>query len=828
MYHQYPHQPSVLPPPPTAPQVHHPPMHPPTAGQGGTSSNTSSAAPKKPAYIKVNPPIATLHKKHPPVHLTAASAAAAATKLTHHPATANPEPAKADNPTASENWPPSLKLYVERSFKIAPFRQRSKLQQVLRTVITDAQRKGELWTRAWDKLPLPDLTQSADDASSIVLAAALAWRQKGARDYGYDEDKKAGGPQHQGPPQISASALAMVSHHGSTKNTISSRHVTVDSTLMSTFNSKRKDELPRYTFSDSEDSLIDVDFNKKKKKRKKKADENSIDSSEIDNNTAKKRKKKEKSITDRLRGREIDDDDEDATTNTYTPSIQYQDYTRKKSVSQGGPLSNDEELRRLQRAGRFKDGKADGAAPGSLEKRALVQAARKARVKSALLKADQQQGTSKYSRRHRLAMFNKENAEASLDGVSIAVGLPGGGSINWDVFAIKGTCQELEKSYFRLTSAPDPSTVRPPPVLEKALQRLVDSLAEGRVNYFYAQDQFKGLRQDCVIQALKGTLTRRVYEAHARAALEYGDVAEYNQCQGQLRVLYGDSSSHAGPREQPSDSESEFLAYRLLYQSVHLRHGEALPLLHTLKHIAMMYPTSTTLVGQYSKNDPVAVGVGIPSSPTDKKKKKNSSKSSTSKTIPTLASMPCEVTHALQVRKALAKEDHVEFFRLYQTAPKLGRALMDLAVPRLRFAALNTYVKAFKPTLPVDFIARSLGFLVAVDAKQEAMGNDDSHNDDNDDDEKKIVYSTIENTKHPLPGCSHSVFKGEYASHGDELQGMEECIDWLVSCSAVIDTKDMILDCKASMGRLKVPEEKDAVAHGDANLDIGDFLKSFA
>ena len=39
--------------------------------------------------------------------------------------------------------------------------------------------------------------------------------------------------------------------------------------------------------------------------------------------------------------------------------------------------------------------------------------------------------------------------------------------------AVKGTCQELEKSYFRLTSKPDPSAVRPETVLKRALARLV-------------------------------------------------------------------------------------------------------------------------------------------------------------------------------------------------------------------------------------------------------------------------------------------------------------------------------------------------------------------
>lgn len=31
--------------------------------------------------------------------------------------------------------------------------------------------------------------------------------------------------------------------------------------------------------------------------------------------------------------------------------------------------------------------------------------------------------------------------------------------IDWDSLTVKGTCQEIEKRYLRLTSAPDPTTV---------------------------------------------------------------------------------------------------------------------------------------------------------------------------------------------------------------------------------------------------------------------------------------------------------------------------------------------------------------------------------
>ncbi len=125
---------------------------------------------------------------------------------------------------------------------------------------------------------------------------------------------------------------------------------------------------------------------------------------------------------------------------------------------------------------------------------------------------------------------------------------------------VVGTCQKLEKSYFRLTSQPDPASVRPEPVLDCALQRLVGMIARGEATYFYALDQFKGMRQDCTVQHLRNALAVRVYEAHARSSLEYGDTAEFNQCQARLGHLYAEG--------QPG-CLAEFTAYRLLYETVH-------------------------------------------------------------------------------------------------------------------------------------------------------------------------------------------------------------------------------------------------------------------
>lgn len=375
---------------------------------------------------------------------------------------------------------------------------------------------------------------------------------------------------------------------------------------------------------------------------------------------------------------------------------------------QEAPVDNRERARRQQRAGRFGNGVAPNLHP----------------------EAPKGGSAAGKARKRLLAVL----AEAEPD------------EADWDAAIIKGTCRELEKGYFRLTSAPDPATVRPEPVLWRAYERLVALLADGSKNYFYALDQFKGMRQDLTVQHLQSELTVKVYEGHARAALEYGDTAEFNQCQTQLDVLY---------RKGLPGATREFMAYRILYQTVHARLGESHALLKTLK----------SLTPEDYQHPAVA--------------------------------------HAMSVRQAVAMCDFVRFFRLYTACPGLGRCLMDLHVPKMRHQGVEALAKACQPSLPVARVALLLGFLSRGGQTQQGGGA-------------------------VLAGCSRPACEcGKNAGEDDEEDAIEDCLSWLAASNAVITGKDAassILDSKQSSGHMVIPEDTSAVAHGDANLNIDDFL----
>ncbi|KAJ3269712.1 hypothetical protein HDV01_001102 [Terramyces sp. JEL0728] len=116
--------------------------------------------------------------------------------------------------------------------------------------------------------------------------------------------------------------------------------------------------------------------------------------------------------------------------------------------------------------------------------------------------------------------------------------------VNWDGVSIIGTCQDLEKPYLRLTTAPDPSTVRPLSVLTKTLEHLKQKWKREE-NYTFICDQFKSLRQDLTVQQIKNEFTAK------------GDLGEYNQCAAQLNQLYNIFN-------QPG-CKDEFISYRIIY-----------------------------------------------------------------------------------------------------------------------------------------------------------------------------------------------------------------------------------------------------------------------
>lgn len=198
---------------------------------------------------------------------------------------------------------------------------------------------------------------------------------------------------------------------------------------------------------------------------------------------------------------------------------------------------------------------------------------------------------------------------------------------------VVGRCQNLEKNYFRLTSAPNPDTVRPLPVLQKTLDLLKKKWKKDN-NYGYICDQFKSLRQDLTVQHIRNEFTVNVYEIHARIALEKGDLGEYNQCQTQLRALY---------TQQPGGHSTEFKAYRILY------------FIHTRNWTAM--------------NDALA-------------------------DLSTADKREPAVKHALGVRSALALGNYHRFFQLYLDTPNMGAYLMDMFVGRERLTALTAICKA--------------------------------------------------------------------------------------------------------------------------------------
>ncbi|XP_073017293.1 SAC3 family protein A [Primulina eburnea] len=247
-----------------------------------------------------------------------------------------------------------------------------------------------------------------------------------------------------------------------------------------------------------------------------------------------------------------------------------------------------------------------------------------------------------YARRASAIILNRNIEESGSRAVE---------DIDWDSLTVKGTCQEIEKRYLRLTSAPDPATVRPEEVLEKALLMVQNS----QKNYLYKCDQLKSIRQDLTVQRIRNELTVKVYEMHARLSMEVGDLPEYNQCQSQLKTLYA---------EGIRGCDMEFAAYNLLCVILHSNNNREI--------LSAMSRLSAD------------------------------------------ARKDVAVKHALSVHAAVTSGNYVTFFRLYKTAPNISTFFMDLYVEKMRYAAVKCMCRSYRPTVPISYIAQILGFINAL------------------------------------------------------------------------------------------------------------------
>jgi SAC3 family protein LENG8/THP3 len=229
----------------------------------------------------------------------------------------------------------------------------------------------------------------------------------------------------------------------------------------------------------------------------------------------------------------------------------------------------------------------------------------------------------------------------------------------FDIESLKivGTCQVLEKDYFRLTSAPDPSTVRPLDVLKHSLALIKRKWKNSEAEYLYICSQLKAVRQDLTVQNIRNDFMVEVYETHARIALECGDLNEYNQCQTQLKQLYDSGMIGA---------EMEFTAYRILYY-VYLQGNK-----------------------KYQNGSSDLSGILI-------------SLSERAKRHPA-------VIHALSVRQSIRRENFHRFFQLYKTTPNMGAYILDHMLDGLRLQVLFRMCKAYKPHIPTSWLVEELGF----------------------------------------------------------------------------------------------------------------------
>ncbi|CAF0815218.1 unnamed protein product [Rotaria sp. Silwood1] len=216
-----------------------------------------------------------------------------------------------------------------------------------------------------------------------------------------------------------------------------------------------------------------------------------------------------------------------------------------------------------------------------------------------------------------------------------------------------GTCERLEKNYLRLTSAPNPSTIRPLIILEQAFPFVLNKYKSNN-DWSYISNQLKSIRQDLMVQSIRNDFTVLVYEENARIALEMGDLDQFIQCQTQLELLY---DSGCNPTHL-----IEFLIYRLLY---------------------------SLLINDYKKANRILSDID----------KVN---------ISTLESNNLDIV--LEFCSSFRRKNYIQLFILYRSLPKLTCCLVNFFIDIYRKQMIQILIWGFAPTLPIDVVTTMLAY----------------------------------------------------------------------------------------------------------------------
>lgn len=301
-------------------------------------------------------------------------------------------------------------------------------------------------------------------------------------------------------------------------------------------------------------------------------------------------------------------------------------------------------------------------------------------------------------------------------------------STNHATTNLVGTSAALEKPYMRLTTSPKVEDVRPLSILRKALSHIKSQFIQTE-DFDWANEQLKSVRQDITVQHLRNKFVLEVYELHARILLEHGDLNEFNQCQTMIRNLtsphqaYMDELNDDRDKEDEDDDDDdtpasvssfqsetngllfqsdeaadEFQAYGLLYNLV--QHSWCDLVLALSKHATNTKSSSSSSSRRSTSNRTMQGDI-------DKNKKCQQGPLSDDGGIPEVV-RGSSFRHAMNVVMAVIDNDYQTFFRLYESAPHMSAYLMDFLVRRVRDAAYERIIAAYRPTISVEYVREAL------------------------------------------------------------------------------------------------------------------------